>query len=100
MISNRPSVRTSDSPRAKRVEQPNTPGIISVRPKIRSKTVRFLLIVQFWSRRWDSNPLPAVYDTAALPGELLRRPRLLFVPGRISHVVARLDVQLNELGLF
>ena len=28
------------------------------------------------SRRWDSNPLPAVYDTAALPAELLRHYRL------------------------
>ena len=28
-----------------------------------------------WSRRWDSNPQPAVYKTAALPIEL-RRQRL------------------------
>src|SRR4029077_17575903 len=26
-----------------------------------------------WSRRWDSNPEPAVYKTAALPIELRRR---------------------------
>src|SRR5512140_1454571 len=26
-----------------------------------------------WSRRWDSNPGPAVYKTAALPIELRRR---------------------------
>ena len=26
-----------------------------------------------WSRRWDSNPQPAVYKTAALPIELRRR---------------------------
>src|SRR5215207_920402 len=26
-----------------------------------------------WSRRWDSNPKPAVYKTAALPIELRRR---------------------------
>src|ERR1700692_2203765 len=28
-----------------------------------------------WSRRWDSNPQPAVYKTAALPIELRRRDR-------------------------
>src|SRR5687767_7290222 len=28
-----------------------------------------------WSRRWDSNPQPAVYKTAALPIELRRQPR-------------------------
>ena len=28
-----------------------------------------------WSRRWDSNPQPAVYKTAALPVELRRHSR-------------------------
>src|SRR3954447_9931165 len=28
-----------------------------------------------WSRRWDSNPQPAVYKTAALPIELRRQTR-------------------------
>jgi hypothetical protein len=27
----------------------------------------------FWSRRWDSNPRPMVYDTSALPAELRRQ---------------------------
>ena len=30
-------------------------------------------LFSLWSRRWDSNPQPAVYKTAALPIELRRR---------------------------
>ena len=31
------------------------------------------VILKYWSRRWDSNPQPADYKSAALPIELRRR---------------------------
>src|SRR3989304_1533347 len=40
-------------------------------------------LLPLWSRRWDSNPGPAVYKTAALPVELRRPERMARTgPGR------------------
>ncbi len=38
------------------------------------------------SRRWDSNPQPAVYKTAALPIELRRQHRGIHTPGAKQKV--------------
>ena len=43
--------------------------------RLRSHGVPDTEICSLWSRRWDSNPQPAVYKTAALPIELRRRDR-------------------------
>ena len=34
--------------------------------------MRFLQIMLYWSRCWDSNPVPLTYQVSALPGELQR----------------------------
>jgi hypothetical protein len=69
----------SSSPAARRPETghgslpPSEPGFQKNQSSlIFLNTLRIPYIIE-WSRKWDSNPRPAVYDTAALPTELLRR---------------------------
>ena len=63
-----------------------------------------------WSRRWESNPRPTVYDTVALPSELQRRAKWALragmsivvgvLLGTIGHAHAEIyDVTLSEHNL-
>lgn len=61
-------------------------------------------ISELWSRWWGSNPLPTVYDTVALPGELQRRTKISFIVTVVSFVVTAAlwpaPNQLSAKGIF
>jgi hypothetical protein len=50
------------------------------------------------SRRWDSNPLPTVYDTVALPAELLRQYYIVPENGLNQGQSAKIPAHFKNLG--
>lgn len=53
--------------------------------------------IDHWSRRWDSNPQPAVYKTAALPIELRRQCFTNVLYGKRWH--GQIDGMRLRIGL-
>jgi hypothetical protein len=48
------------------------------RQAIKKALVNYLRPLKYWSWRWESNPRPADYKSAALPTELHQRMRVLY----------------------
>lgn len=54
----------------------------------------------YWSRRWESNPQPSVYDTLALPLSHFGKKILALASDALALPLSHFGVNLFETGFF